>query len=178
MKKILSLLLVIVLAAAMPVQTQAKTKSVVPVTNYKKAPKVAKGKYTIKMKTREDSFIKFTAKKSGWQDFVIKNLRSNGKTSAESEVAGIFYVMHYDKSIDRCTALTEYDDDMKVRLKGDGAAAYDSYNMISAGYAASSAFSSDHGTTANLSVKMKKGQTVYISFWATEDKARYTLQVK
>lgn len=176
MKKIISVLLIAVIltsvamsdAASIDVQAAKKVKTTVTENKYKKSPKVKKGTTTVTAKKR--CFVKFKVPKTKTYTFTVSNLYNVEDKS--DPICGDFsiYKLEYGKIFTSQT----------VKTQG---------GKVSSAPIASSSYLKDwdqsdvegkykYRTSRYAKIKLKKGETVYVTAFFTCKKASYTLKIK
>lgn len=180
-KLLMALALVLCVAAFVPatasVQAEAKTKSIKANTNYeknyKKSPAVKLG-VTYKVSSQKKrSAVKFTAPKAGTYKVTISNVASAPK--AKDGVDIMYGTAHINKPSSSGRYL------FLEKIKTQGGKSYSlcmttnyCYNKSGKGKKVEiySSLASRYGK-----IKLKKGETIYISFSCTSKKNTYNLKI-
>lgn len=166
---IFSLLTALLVLTAMPVSVQAASaKKVNAVTNYKKAPalKVGMNKVTAK---KNDSYVKFTAKKTGTYTFTISNIATIKPNDPDMNLGNLYIKkMQYN-----------YLSSQKVKTNGGSNSclftatkySYEHYHKTK------KPKTSSYLATRYGKIKLNAGETVYLQYYYTGKKCTYNLKV-
>ena len=180
-KLLMALALVLCVAAFVPatasVQAEAKTKSIKANTNYeknyKKSPAVKLG-VTYKVSSKKNrSAVKFTAPKAGTYKVTISNVASAPKAKDGVDI------MHCNAYINKPAYSGRYLFPERVITQGGKS----SVLWITTNYCYNKYYKGKKVKTSSYlasrygKIKLKKGETIYISFSCTSKKNTYNLKV-
>lgn len=184
--RLLALLLAVVMVFALPMEASAATTRKVTALNYetneafanykKLAPAVKVGKNQVICKTEMlwgEAVVKFTATKTKTYSFTFKNLRALGKTSKASKLSsGAYFFSGYKKMSNG-----DYEANVpKATIDGKAANARIE-DFVSSGF--KKAYDNFGNLSTTVKIKMKKGQTLYLTEWTNQTNRRsYDLIIK
>jgi len=152
-----------------PVSAQAATKKVSATTNYKKAPKLKVGTNKVTAK-KNNSYVKFTAPKTGTYTFTISNIATIKGRNPDTNLGNLY--------IEKMSG--SYLSTQRVSTNGGKntvlwTATKDSYNRY---YKGKKVTKDTYLATRYGKLKLKKGETVWLEYYYTGTRCTYTLKVK
>lgn len=176
-----ALAVAVLVPSAGQVEANAAPKKVTGHANYKKAPKIKLNKtYTVTSKSKNGTYVKFTASKAGKYQVSISNLRSYKSKSVDTDMElANFYIRKAPTS-----SYSSWLPSINVKTQGGksdvlfvGTPA--SYNAHYKGKPAKTFGYYPQKRTATFS--MKKGETIYVNmhfFTGKKNRCTYNLQIK